>query len=68
MTELQLASLLKRGGFTREASWAIIRGCLHARSPVDRKGRQYFEGQVWDQLARVSARALTHPEMAASKC
>lgn len=49
-TEFRLTALLKARGFSKSASWSVVRGCQHTKSPFDPRGRGYFEAHVWDGL------------------
>ena len=49
-TEWMLTAKLKDAGFSAAASWAVVRACRHTKSPYDRRGRRYFEVQVWGKL------------------
>ena len=55
MTEFHLAGFLKRKGFSREATWEVVRRCPHTKSPRDPRGFARFERQVWGRLGRPDA-------------
>lgn len=50
LTELQLVSILKFQGFSRETIWEIVRLCPHTKSPQDSRGWERFEEHVWSRL------------------
>ncbi len=50
MTEFRIAAFLKRGGFSEEATWEVIRRCPHTKSPCDPRGFSRFDRQVWQRL------------------
>ena len=51
-TEFRLVALLRARGFSKSASWSVVRECPHAKSPFDPRGRRYFECHVWGRLER----------------
>ena len=54
-TEWMLTAKLKDEGFSAAASWAVVRMCRHTKSPYDRRGRRYFEVQVWGKLRKTAS-------------
>ena len=51
LTEFRLAAWLKERGFSREATWGVVRACAHAKSPRDPRGFARFHAQVWERLS-----------------
>ena len=49
-TEFRLTALLRARGFSKSASWSVVRGCQHTKSPFDPRGRGYFEAHLWGRL------------------
>ena len=54
LTEFRIAAFLKERGFSREATWAVVRACPHAKSPRDPRGFVRFERQVWGRLSEAT--------------
>ncbi len=47
----RLAAFHKRAGFSREATWEVVRACPHSKSPRDPRGFARFETQVWARFS-----------------
>ena len=51
----RLAAFHKRAGFSREATWEVVRACPHSKSPRDPRG---FARHVWCARVGPSQRIL----------
>ena len=51
LTEFRIAAWLKERGFSREATWEVVRASPHTKSPRDPRGFARFADQVWTRLS-----------------